>query len=41
MQHEPDDKEETSWKAWLWMAACCVPMIAIIILIATGYWSFR
>lgn len=40
MQHEPGDAERGSWKTWFWMAACCVPMIAIIILIALGYWSY-
>ena len=41
MQHEAGDKEQVGWKSWLWMAACCVPMIAIIILIAAGYWNVR
>ena len=40
MQHEPDDGEKSPWKTWLWMAACCVPMIAVVVLIALGYWSF-
>lgn len=39
MQHEPGDGKEAVWKMWLWMAACCVPMIAIFILITLGYWS--
>lgn len=41
MQHEPDDEEQGGSKAWFWMAVCCVPMIAIIVLIALGYWSYR
>ncbi len=41
MQHEPDDEKQGGSKAWLWMVACCVPMIAIIVLIALGYWSYR
>jgi hypothetical protein len=39
MQHEPDDETQGGRKAWLWMVACCVPMIAIVVLIALGYWS--
>jgi nitrate reductase NapE component len=38
MQHEPGDEKKGGWKTWLWMAACCVPMIAIIVLIALGSW---
>lgn len=41
MQHDPDDEEKGSGKAWLWMVACCVPMVAILVLIALGYWGFR
>ena len=41
MQHEPDYEKQGGWKAWLWMAACCVPMIAIVVLISLGYWSSR
>lgn len=41
MQHEPGDEEQGSWKSWLWMALCCLPMIAIIVLIALGYWGLR
>ena len=40
MQHESGDGKKGGWKGWLWMAACCVPMIAIVVLIALGYWSF-
>lgn len=41
MQHEMGDEKQRGWKDWFWMAVCCVPMIAIIILIALGYWSSR
>jgi hypothetical protein len=41
MQHEPDGEKQGEGNAWLWMVACCVPMIAIIVLIALGYWSYR
>lgn len=39
MQHETGDGKQRGWKSWFWMAVCCVPMIAIIILIALGYLS--
>ena len=29
------------WKHWALMALCCLPMIAIIVLIALGYWGLR
>ena len=38
MQHRPDDEIPGEWKTWLWMAACCIPMIAIFVLIALRYW---
>lgn len=41
MQHEPGDGKNSGWKMWLWMAACCVPMVAIIVLVALGYWTIR
>lgn len=41
MHHGSDDGKKGGWKGWLWMAACCVPMIAIIVLVALGYWSSR
>ena len=41
MQHHSNDGQDGGWKAWLWMAACCVPMIAVVILFALGYWTFR
>jgi hypothetical protein len=40
MQHESEAKEQSGWRGWLLMAACCIPMIAIIILVALGYWGF-
>lgn len=41
MRNEPDEEEPGGRRAWLWMLACCVPMIAIIVLIALGFWSSR
>jgi hypothetical protein len=41
MQHEPRDEEEGGWKTWFWVAVCCVPMIAIIVLISLAYWGPR
>jgi len=38
MQHESDDGAQGGWKSWFWMVLCCVPMVAIIVLIAFGYW---
>ena len=40
MQHEPNGGKKGGWTGWLWMAACCVPMVAIVLLFALGYWSF-
>ncbi len=39
MQRQPSSEKIGGWKTWLWMVACCVPMIAIVVLIALGYWS--
>jgi nitrate reductase NapE component len=39
MQHQSDDEKRSDRKMWLWMAACCVPMIAVAVLFALGYWS--
>lgn len=39
MQHEPRDADKEDWKAWFWMALCCLPIIAIIVLISLGYLS--
>ena len=41
MQHESGDGKKGGWKMWLWMALCCLPMIAIFALLALGYWSTR
>lgn len=41
MLHEMDDGHKGGWRAWLGMAACCVPMVAIIVLIALGYWGLH
>lgn len=41
MKHETEEGNKRGWKRWFWMAACCIPMIAIIVLIALGYWSSR
>ena len=41
MQLDSGDEKQGAWKAWIWMAACRVPMIVIVFLIALGYWSFR
>lgn len=40
MEHEADEEGKHSWKDWLWMVLCCVPMLAIIVLVALGYWSW-
>jgi len=37
MRHETDDAGKGGWKSWLLMAACCVPMVAIVVLIALGF----
>ena len=41
MDDGPHDGKRSGRWAWLWMAACCVPMVAIVVLIALGYWGFR
>ena len=38
MAHHSDGGEGRGWKGWLWMAACCVPILAVIVL---GYCSSR
>lgn len=38
MQRETGHEEPGGWKAWLWMLICCVPMVAIVVLIALGFW---
>lgn len=41
----PMDMEEgegkMGWKHWGLMVLCCLPMIAVAILIIAGAWSFR
>jgi len=41
MQHEPGASKGGRWKGWFWMALCCVPMIAIVVLIVLGLWRSR
>lgn len=38
MQHEPGDAKGGRWTGWFWMVLCCLPMIAIVVLIALGLW---
>jgi len=37
MQHEPDDGKQGGSKGWIWMVLCCAPMVAIVVLIALGF----
>jgi nitrate reductase NapE component len=37
MHRETSDGRQSGWKGWLLMAACCVPMVAIVVLIALGF----
>ena len=39
MQNAPDGGRFGVWKSLFWIVLCCTPMIAIIVLIALGYWS--
>jgi nitrate reductase NapE component len=39
VQHSSGDESTSGWKMWLWMAACCVPMVAIAFLIIWGFWT--
>lgn len=32
---------ETAWKHWGLMVLCCLPMIAIVVLVALGVWGLR
>ena len=32
---------EGGWKSWLPMIACCVAMVGLFLLLATGIWSLR
>ena len=36
-----DGEENMGWKHWGLMLLCCLPMIAIAILIVAGVWSVR
>ena len=40
MHHEPYDGKQDGWKSWFWMVLCCIPMVAVIVLVALGFWSF-
>ena len=39
MEYDSDEAPKHGWKHWLWMALCCIPMIAIVLLLMLGYWS--
>lgn len=39
MKHEPGHGKQGGWKGWFWMVLCCIPMVAIIVLVALGYWN--
>lgn len=39
MQEEPGNGEQAGWKSWLWMILCCVPMVAIVVLVLLGVLS--
>ena len=41
MQHDHGGGKDSGWRMWLWMAACCIPMVAVAILVALGYWNWR
>lgn len=41
MRHEASEQTDGGRKAWVWMIACCLPMIAIIVLAVLGYWGSR
>ena len=38
MQHASGGAKSGGGKGWLWMALCCLPMIALVVLIALGLW---
>jgi hypothetical protein len=42
MSHMPrdgtDDEAESGWKHWGLMVLCCLPMIAIAVLLIAGIW---
>jgi nitrate reductase NapE component len=39
MKHETKDGKKSGWKGWLWMAACCIPMVVIAVLVALGFFG--
>jgi len=41
MQHDHADGKGGGWRDWIWMALCCLPMIAIIVLAALGVFGGR
>ena len=38
MQHEPESTASGGGRGWFWMVLCCLPMIALVVLIALGLW---
>lgn len=36
--HEGDGESEPGWKHWGLMVLCCLPMIAIAVLLIAGIW---
>lgn len=40
MNHEMHEDGQGGWKTWFWMALCCIPMIAIAVLLVLGYWRW-
>lgn len=41
MEHDRRKGKSERRSGWLWMALCCIPMIAVVILVALGYWGSR
>lgn len=41
MRRTFEGNEQSDKSGWLWMIACCIPMIAILALIALGYQTSR
>ena len=37
-QNEPEAEEGGGH--WIWMVLCCLPMIAFVVLVGLGIWSF-
>lgn len=40
MPHELHVEKQGGWKSWFWMLLCCIPMVAVIVLVVLGIWSF-